>query len=140
MRHLLLIAALGIGLTACGGGGGGGGSKSPGVTYPAALPARSLPDHDVAVTQLDAPAPGGTLRLRITVSNPATVASVGARLGTAYEEATPPAATATATAGVYEIALPVPSPVPAGLRAWVRVTGTDGSVVESGIADFAIVR
>lgn len=130
-------------LAGCGGGGGGG-SDSPtggGPAAPATVPlgSRSLPDCDVAVERLTASAPGTwTFRMRLTPVT-GTVASVAVRLGEAYAAAGYAAATpVVGQANVYDITLSRPETPPPQIRAWVRITMANGSVLESGVDDFEV--
>ena len=131
--HLLIPAAvLTIFLAGCGGGGGGGGGGGSAVG-PSTLPAlgtAALPGATLVVTKTSGTvAAGATITIRATSPDPG-IATVELLVGADWEGAT--AATVVATgAGIWDATVSLPSPLPAGCAILVRLTFSDGNVVES---------
>ncbi len=142
MTRIILVASGLLILTACGSGGGGGGgdSESPAPeTGSAALGSRAVPGGSVTVTK-SGPSTAGRQSFRVTLVSDPLPTDVRTWIGTEYD----PAATGMAAVpvagspGVYDIALSVPSPLPAQAHVWVRMVHADGSVIETGHDDFRL--
>lgn len=122
MRTPLLLLSL-LALAACGGGGGGGGSSGGGGSPSTdALGSREVPGGTVTVYQPTA----STLRIAATLTG---VASVEVFRGDDYASALPVTLTTAPEGGWTGSAA-------SGSHLLVRMTMTDGSVVETAPGDF----
>ena len=141
MRTYLVLTALAISLTACGGGGGEGTSDGNATPPPpaTALGSRVMPGSAITVTPETAIIAGQ--RASVLISAPdlpagATLtATVGADRGTAA-----PATITALPANQWRAAMTLPNPLPVGSCVLVTMTLANGSVLESGIADFVLAR
>ena len=140
MRTYLVLTALAISLTARGGGGGEGTSDGNAPPPPAtALGSRVMPGSAITVTPETAIIAGQ--RASVLISAPdlpagATLtATVGADRGTAA-----PATITALPANQWRAAMTLPNPLPVGSCVLVTVTLANGSVLESGNADFVLAR
>ncbi len=129
MRILIPAALLTIFLVGCGGGGGGGGS-AVGSSTPPALGTAALPGATLVVTKTSGTVgAGATITIRATSAD-AGIATVEMLVGTDWESATA-ATVVTAGAGIWDTTVTLPSPLPPGSAILVRLTFSDGNVVES---------
>lgn len=147
LHHLVVATLLTAGLAGCGGSAGGDGSAAAaGATPPAGahgqlLGSRSVPGGMVTVSSSGPLQPGSDNVFRLTLSlDMPTPSAVAAWIGIAYDPAATgiPATPVATTPGSYDVAIPVPSPVAAASHVWVRLTFSDGSVVETGSEDFML--
>ena len=141
MRTYLVLTALAMSLTACGGGGGeaaGGGD----VTQPPAattIGSRAMPGSALTVTSETAITAGQVASVIISAPGLPAGATVTATVG--VDRVTAAAATISALSGSqWRAAMTLPNPLPIGTCMLVTVTMPDGSVLESGIEDFVLVR
>lgn len=136
---LILGALLGVVLSACGGGGGGGSGGNPGTT----VGTRTVPGYTINATLLTAATPGQTTSLRVCVLPDAgqpAVQSLSGWIAAGYtDQASPANATpAPGQADTWLIDVPVPSPLPSDATLWVRLTTSDGAVMEVGRDGFEL--
>ena len=130
MRLLIPAALLTIFLVGCGGGGGGGGGSVVMPSTPPALGTAALPGATLVVTKTSGTvAAGGTITIRATSADPG-IATVEMLVGTNWEGATA-ATVVAASAGIWDASVTLPSPLPAGTAVLVRLTFSNGNVVES---------
>lgn len=144
--HLLGAAAiLLLACAGCGSSGGdaptGGGGATPPPAGGSSLGSRSVPGGTIAVAAAGAVQPGADNVFRITLGGgmPAP-GEVRAWIGVGYDPAIAGiVATPVAGApGAYDVALAVPAPLAAGVHVWVRLTFSDGSLIETGSEDFPL--
>ncbi len=123
-------AVLTLLLVGCGNGGGGGGSAGGGPATPPALGTASMPGATLMVTKTAGTVgPGATITIRATSAD-VGIATVQMLVGTDWESAT--AATVVSPGpGIWDATVTLPSPLPAGSTILVRLSFTDGNVVES---------
>jgi hypothetical protein len=123
-------------IAGCSGGGGEGGPAP--VSGDRSLGSRPVPGGTIAVVRRADT--GVATPFRITFTGGVQPGAVLVRLGAAYDAgaATTAASVVAGTPGVYEVELSVPATPPAGTRVWVRLSWADGTVVESGLDDFAL--
>ena len=140
MRLLIPAALLTIFLAGCGGGGGGGGGggSTVGPSTPPALGAAELPGATLVVTKTSGTVgAGATITIRATSADPG-IATVETLVGNKWEGATTGASVVAAGAGIWDASVTLPSPLPAGSAILVRVTFSDGNVVESSTDAFPL--
>jgi len=137
MRTFIPAALLIILLVGCGGGGGGGSAVGP--STPPALGTAVLPGATLVVTKTSGTvAAGATITIRATTADPG-IATVAMLVGNDWAGATTAAATVVAAgAGIWDATVTLPSPLPAGYAILVRLTFSDGNVVESSRDDFLL--
>ncbi len=129
MRTLVLTGLIILALVACGGGGGGG-STAAGPTSPPTLGTAALPGATVAVAMTaGAVGPGATVTFRVTCAD-AGIATLAVLVGADWENATAATVTAAGT-NRWDATLTLPTPLPAAAAVLVRITFSDGNVVES---------
>ena len=141
MRTYLVFAALAISLTACGGGGGdaaGGGNATPPPST-STLGSRAMPGAAITVTPETAIIAGQPASVIISAPDLAPGATLSATVGADRDTAAPATITAL-PANQWRAAMTLPNPLPVGTCVLVTVTLADGSVLESGLEDFVIVR
>jgi hypothetical protein len=138
---LFLGALLVVALSACGGGGGGGngGGGNPGTT----VGSRTVPGYTITTTLLTAATPGQTTSLRVRVLPDAgqpAVQSLSGWIADGYlDEPSPANATPEpGQADTWLIDVPVPSPLPSDATVWVRLTTSEGAVMEVGRDGFEL--
>ena len=130
MRLLIPAALLTIVLAGCGGGGGSGGGSAVGPSTPPTLGTAALPGATLVVTRMSGTvAAGATITIRATSADPG-IATVEMLVGTNWEGATA-AMVVAAGAGIWDATVTLPSPLPAGCAVLVRLTFSNGNVVES---------
>ena len=136
MRTLIPAALIALLIAGCGGGGGGaagGSGAQPGTV----LGSASFPGAAIVVSRTSGTAAAGAaMTLRVTSVDPG-IASVDVLIGTHWESATP-ATVVGAGAGTWDVTMTLPSPLPAGAAVLVRLTFSDGNVVESSLDAFKL--
>ncbi len=142
MRHLLLFPALITLVTAAGCGGGGGSASTPvdpgGSPTEQVLGTREVPGAAISVERLQPVVPGATSLFRVTITG-SEVTAVSARIGSSYGEGEVVIATPVASKpGCFDLMMPIPPALSPDARVWASATLADGSVVESGLTDFAL--
>lgn len=133
----MLIFALITLVTAAGCGGNGGAAPTPGPAKEQALGTRAVPGAAISVKRLQPAIPGETCLFRVTITG-SEIAAVSARIGSTFEAGEVVVATITNQPGIFDLSIPIPAGMPADTRIWVSATLADGSVVQSGLADFAM--
>ena len=141
MRTYLVFAALAISLTACGGGGGDSASDGNATPPPpaTALGSRAMPGSAITVTPETAIIAGQPASVIISAPDLAPGATLSAMAGPDRDTAAPATITAL-PANQWRAAMTLPNPLPVGTCVLVTVTLADGSVLESGMEDFVLVR
>lgn len=127
MRMQLPVGLIVLVLTGCGGGGGG---STPGTSAPPSLGAAVLPGATIAMAKtsgsIDA---GAAITVSVTCADPG-IAAVAVLVGADWESATAAAVTPSG-AGTWDATVTLPTPLPTDGAVLVRVTFSDGNVVES---------
>lgn len=141
MCTYLVLAAVTISLTACGGGGGeaaGGGT----ITQPPptiTLGSRTMPGSAITVTHDTAIIAGQPASVLISAPDLQPGATLTAAVGDNRNTATFTTITAL-PANQWRASMTLPNPLPGGSCVLVTITLADGSVLESGLEDFVLVR
>lgn len=140
--HHVVVTIMLANLMGCSGSSAGGGTTPSTETHGQVLGARGVPGGTVTVSRAGPLQHGAANVFQITLSSDMPVpAEVRAWIGIAYDSTAEgivatPVANMTAS---YEVSVMVSSPVGVGSHVWVRLSFADGSVVETGSADFPLV-
>ena len=145
MRALTLVLSIAtiIALASCGVGGGnaaagGGPSSSSSPAASATIGERVLPGYLLSASHLTEIQAGQPCTVRVTVTpeaGQAAVASLEVWLGTSAYDATATTTAATPVSGetgIYDVTVDLPATLAADATVWIRLTATDGTVLEAG--------
>ena len=117
-------------LAGCGGGDGGGGGPAGGPPTPFVLGTATLPGAVLVVSKTSGiVGAGATITVRAACADPG-IATAEMLVGTDWA-ATTAASVVAAGTGIWDASVTLPSPLPPGSAIMVRLTFTDGNVVES---------